>query len=349
MARILAYDMNNFSVGETRAICDRGWMVDGVSSTSGGGETSFVISKTVLQNGWFMPGRMVYIPHAKLPPYAGFVDTPIGLQAPAAVKIYNAEYLLKIRAPERTQTLKGPVADIARQMLEQVNDQEETFLRMGEMGGSGTYREETLDQRSYWEQLNAMVLRSGSEMIFRPKIEPNDGNRLYIYIDILDRVGVDTDLLLHDGDNGNIVIQNATMEGEIWNRVSGINGSSAAEDRKIAGPYKDTTSIQAFRTRSRTVQFRSTQLNSTLDAQTFASLKTSKSPILRFDVLIKDRADKGDPFRNIAPGNGVILHAANVILPDGSKGWVGTARLMAMAYNEKTNTCGGRLEAYYNV
>jgi len=321
-------------------------MVNGSNSTSGGGGTSITISKSVLQKGFFQPGRLVLVMHDTLPAWAGVVDTPIGLLAPAPITIYNIEYLLKLRSPDAPQKLTGTVASIVGKMIEQANRQEEMYVRLGVAGGSTTYREEVLDQRSYWEQLNAIVARSGSEMIFRPQREPSDGNRLYVYVDILDRAGVDTDFLLHDGQGGNVKLVGATIEREIWNRVIGINGSSSAEDRLTTAPQVDTVSAATFRLRSQIQQFRGTVLQSTLLEQTQQYVREYSTPVLRFQAQVMD---VGDTFRNMERGNGVILHASKVVLPDGRTGWRGTARILAMAYNERQKSLGMTLEAKYDI
>jgi len=346
VSRIIPFDLNNASVGECIAPCDRGWMVDGVASTSGGGNTTIVVSRSVMQKGWFQPGRLVLVNHDKLPPWAGVVDTPIDMLPPAKVTLYNCGYLLKLRAPDAPQVLKGTVATIAGKMIEQANAQEEMYLRLGVAGGSTISLDYPMDQRTYWDQLTALVAKSGSEMIFRPKREPADGNRLYIYVDIMERVGIDTDFLLHDGANGNARVTAAIVDREIWNRVIGINGANAASERISTPPQIDAASIQAFRMRSAVEQIRTATTASALLAQTQQLVSDTSVPVLKFQLQVMDQ---GDTFRCMAEGNGVILHSSKVVLPDGRRGWRGTGRIMAMAYNEKQNSLGITLEAKYDL
>lgn len=344
MSKIIVFDLDNYSMGEFQAVCDRGYAVLGSSSTSGGGSTTITVEKDILTKGWLMPGRMVLVEDSRLEPWVGVVDMPIGLIAPAAITLYNVEYLLSQRTPDDAGKLTGNVAKIVKTMIDMANKQEELYIRMGEEGGGNTYREEKLDQRSFWEQLNAVVTRADAELIFRAERNRDDGNRLYVYADVLDRAGKDTDFLLHDGQDGNVSVQSATLDNSIWNRVIGINGASAASERLVTAPKTDSDSVNVFRLRSRVMQFRSTKLQSTLDQQTQTFLNANSMPVIKFNVVIKD---VDTTFLNIRRGNGVILHSSQVVLPDGRRGWRGTARVMSYAYNEKQNSIGATLEARY--
>lgn len=346
MSRVIAFDLQNYSVGEFSALFDRGWMVQGVNSTSGGGRTSMRLSRDVQETGWLMPGRIVLVERPPLPAWAGVVDTPINLMPPGVVTVYGIEYLLRMRAPDVAGRLNGTIADITRQLLDLANAQEELFLRMGTEGGSSTYREEPLDQRSFWEQLLAMIQRSRSELMFRPKREPGDGNRLFVYVDVLERAGEETGFELKDGQGGNMRVNSATLDGEIWNRVIGINGSPSATERLVTAPQIDEESIGAFRLRSRVVQFRNTVLASTLAEQTQQSVQGTAMPRIKFNLSV---FDVGETFRFMAPGNGVLLHASKAVLPDGRRGWRGAGSILAMGYDEAANTLGMTVEAVYEL
>ncbi|MCI0550613.1 MAG: hypothetical protein L0287_06640 [Anaerolineae bacterium] len=346
MSRIVVFDLGNVSLGEFTTVCDRGWMVNGTNTTSGGGTTKITVNEIILQKGWLQPGRMVFVEREGLPAWAGVIDTPISILSPAPLTLYDAAYLLKLRSPESRIDLTGTVAENARRMIEIANGQEETFVRLGTAGGSTTAVPFTLDQRPIWDQLNAMVAQAQAEMVIRPKRESSDNNRLYIYVDILDEAGVDTGFLLHDGENGNARILNASIEREIWNRVTGINGAASEEDRLVTAPQIEAASSQAFRLRSKTQSFNNAESASSLLAGTQTYLADFSMPVLKFDVLVMD---VGNTFANMDRGNTVILHTSKVILPDGRLGWRGTVRIMAMAYNERENTLGMTLEAAYEI
>lgn len=345
MSKIVVFDLDNYSLGEFTAVCDRGYAVLGTSSTSGGGSTTITVEQDILSKGWLMPGRLVLVEDSRLEPWVGVVDPPIGLLAPAQITLYNVEYLLALRMPDAPVILSGRVADIAKSMIDIANQQEEMYLRIGVDGGPDTSRDEKIEQRGLWEQLNTILTRAGAELTFRGERNKDDGNRLYIYADISSRAGNETDFLLHDGQDGNVIVQSATVDRTISNRVIGINGASAASERLSTSPFYDPDSINAFRLRSRVEQFRGAKMQSQLDQSAALYLDINSMPVLKFNIAIKNVDDI--TFQSIRRGNGVILHSSKVTLPDGRKGWRGTARVMSYGYNEKQNTIGATLEAKY--
>lgn len=346
MSRVIVFDLQNYSVGEFDAMVDRGWAINGVKSSSGGASTGMIVPRDVLETGWIRPGRMVLVTHASLPAWAGVIDTPMSLAAPAEVTLYNAEYLLALRTPDTAEFMTGNAGKIITRMVEGANTQEDLYLRMGTVSSDKTYREETLDGRSYWEQMEALLQRSDSEMVMRPMRSASDGNRLFVYVDVMERMGGTSALFLHDGEGANLQVLSATLEREIWNRVTGVNGADAEEERLWSGPHVDAESVGAFRLRSKVVQFRDTVLQDTLERQTKSVLEEYAMPVLTLSVNI---LDVGGAFGGLRLGDTYHVHASNVVLPDGKQGWRGEARLMAMAYNEQENTVGAVLEAKYET
>ena len=58
--------------------------------------------------------------------------------------------------------------------------------------------------------------------------------------------------------------------------------------------------------------------------------------------------DVDQTFYNLAPGNTVNVHISRLFLPGGVRAWRGQMRMMAMAYDESTNTVGMTMETQYN-
>lgn len=344
MSRALLFGLDNLLLWEFKANIDRSYTIDGHPSSSGGGSTVITIPDAVAADKRLNFGRMILVSHGdnnKLPSWAGMLDTPWKALLPAQVTAYNAEYLLSQRCPDQPFFLQAPLAAIAAEMINQANAQEEMYIRLGDTGGlDPTIRQETFDQRNFWEQLKALLLRAGAEMTVRPQREPSDGNRLYIYLDVKQRAGVDTGFLLHDGDNANIKVTAASVDGQIWNRVTGISGESTQASRQQTTPQISTDS-QIYRTRSIVQQFRSVRENSTLlaNAQTF--LDQNKFPKLKLSIQV---LDVGDAIPACAPGNQVLVHASKLWLPGGRQGWRGTMRLISMNYIESSNTLTADLE-----
>jgi hypothetical protein len=218
-------------------------------------------------------------------------------------------------------------------------------VRLGDVDGEDIARIETLDQRSFWEQLTALVARARKEMFLRPVVE--DGT-LIIYVDIKDRIGVDTGFLLHDDDThgkANIQVVGAVVDGKITNRLIGIGSQSARTGRLQSDPQSTQESIDIFRMRSGVVQYQNVVDETTLLKNTQNAVAFTSWPRLIFTLNILD-VEK--TFENTRPGNSFILHVANnLYLPGGIQGWRGIARLMAMAYDEASETVGATMEAVY--
>jgi len=337
-SRVVVYGLDNRSQGELRAICNRGWRLIGDPGVESGGETSIFLDDESASQSWLQLGRVVTIDHPKLPPWAGVIDTPWEAQLPVKVTLYNIEYLFSLRTPDVVATLNGMTGDIVAEMITQMNSQEETFLRIG-LVDDDVLRQETLDNRPFWEQIVALVERAGMRMQIRPVREES---RLYLYVDVLERIGRDTGYLFHDGDNANMTILSASIEGEIWNRVIGFGDESTKKGRKQTPPQFEPDSIRDFRMRSRNVQFQGIREESTLDAYTRAFVHAASRPVLKLKVTIND---VDDAFGNVAIGNTAIFHAHTLYLPAGRIGWKGEMEMKAVAYDEKTNTVGMIIEA----
>jgi hypothetical protein len=336
VSRVLIFGLANRHRGEVHGLCSRSWMVDGSRSVSGGGSTELKVSVEAADNPYLQLGRMVLVDHPKLAPWAGMIDTPWTALPPVGVTLYNASYLFKIRSPETPVKLTGTVYEIVSQVVEIMNDQEETYLRMGSPTRETRDREETFDQRPFWDQLVALLKRSGMEMIVRPELRER---QLFLVVDVKRRIGHDTGFLLHDGENPNLVIRGARVNGQIWNRITGI-GTQRTE-RISTEPQLDEESIRQYRTRSRTEQSQARSVEQ-LEDNVETVLERDRQPWLTLDAVA---LDVGDTFENLRPGNGVIVHASRPVLPGGVRGWRGQARIMAMQHVEESNEVAMTLEA----
>jgi hypothetical protein len=337
-SRLVVHGLDNRSVGELRGICSRGWTLIGDPNTRPGGRTTIQLSEAAASNNWLQLGRIVTAHHETLPTWAGVIDTPWDATVPVTLTIYNVEYLFNLRTPESSLFVTGTTGDIVQTMIEQINAQEETYLRIGVVDDDVS-RQETLDERPYWEQVTALMERAGMEMQIRPVREEG---RLYLYVDVLHRVGRDTGFLFHDGDGGNMKILEASINNELWNRAIGIGDESTRTGRKRTPPISAPDSARTYRMRSRNVQFNGVSNDSTLLDYTGTYVSVMSRPLLEMRVLV---ADVGEAFANVAVGNTGIFHSSRVYLPGGQIGWRGEARMKAIAFDEKTNTVGMTVEA----
>ncbi len=342
MSRVKYYGLDNKRLGQFQATVPRGYTVDGIRSTGSGSQSETTLSASEILRTKLNLGWMVMI-EGRLPAWAGMIDTPWRARAPVGITIYPLTYLLSIRTPEIVEVLVGTVCQIVAQMIERINAQEELYLRAGDFDGDDIVRTETLDQRSFWEQLNSLVARAGKELYLRPAEQ--DGT-LIIYVDVKDCIGVDTGWLLHDGKSANIEVYDPVVDGKIINQLIGIGSQSAPGSRMTTAPQINQASKDAFRLRSGVTQFQNVVDDTTLQSNTQNELGVSSWPTLRIPIRI---LDVGDTFAQLGAGNGYMLHVSkNFYLPGGVKrSFRGYARLLALAYDEGNGAVGGLMEAAY--
>lgn len=333
MSRIVGFDLHGTSLGEVHANCNRGWAIND------GSETRLRLGEEQLKP-WLEFGRTVIIEHPKLPAWAGMIDTPWDAVLPIEITLYPVNYLLAIRTPDAPQELKGTAGEIALQMIDIANAQEDLLIRAGEIDMDDTSRVETLDQRTLWEQLTALAKRAGMEMRIRPERDAN--NRLVLYFDMKKRLGIQTGFLLHDGKRPNIEILKATIEREIWNRLIGIGDQSSLTSRLVTAPLVNAESSLRYRLRSKVVQYQGVIATSTLEQNTLIELNQRSRAWLSITV---NALDIGDTFAYLDIGNSLLLKSSEVRLPGGERGWNGLVRIAGMEYSEDANTVGMVLEA----
>jgi hypothetical protein len=346
MSRVLVFNSVSDSVGQVSALVPRGWQMAGIERTDGGGTTALTLPKSAASKPFLQLGNMVLIEHTTLPAYAGMIDVPWMAKPPAKLTIYNAEYLLTLRYPDTPlSVLTGSVAYIATQILTMANQQEDTFLRPGEMSQANkSLTSYTFDQRNYWDHLNKLCATNGMEIIFRPQRSPLD-RKLYVYVDIGTNLGNNTNALLHDGEGGNMIVQSAEISDKIINRVVGTGNQSNAPSRLYTVPMIDDVSRDKYRTRGGVIQFQNVAEQNALDVMTRVYLESVKRPLLKLKILVFDR-DNSQTFSQLRLGNSYWVHASKVILPGGVQGWRNIGRTLVMAYNEKDNTVGMTVEGF---
>ncbi len=330
MSRVVVFDLNNKAVGEFDAQVNRGWMVYGNPGVDGGGQTTIDIPDSVAEQKWMQLGCMVLVQNPPLPAWAGVIDTPWQATSPVQVTVYNSEYLFKLRAPESSTTLTGSVSGILSQIIAAMNTQEPLYLSLGRITDDRITRAHPIDQRTYWDQVIPLLENSGHEMILRPARDAS--NRLVIFADVGVNLGDDTGFLLDDGGPGkNMSVTDARVDGKIINRVRGVSGDSTADDQLQTEVIEDQASQDVYRTRSEIEQFRDITEQTTLENYTRTVLAVNKAPYIELAIEIQN---KGDAFLNVKPGNRVIVHAHDVRLPGGAKGWRGTGRILVPVYDE---------------
>lgn len=325
MSRMVVFGVDGYSLGEVHANVNRTWAINE------GSQATAVLAVSQVKE-YLEFGRTVLIEHDRLPNWAGVIDTPWTAKPPITMTMYSAEYLLSLRTLDYGVQFQGQPAFIASKLLELANAQEDMHLVLGEMENA-VQRIEVFAQRPIWEQLITVVKNAAMEMQVRS--EKDSQKRLNLYLDIKNRLGVDTGFALHDGAGGNMEITDAKVDGQIWNRIIGLASKSTNKSRLLTEfPFRDEASIQRYRLRSIAVQSPDVESITQLNENTKNSLNASKDPSFTLTV---NALDVGDTFNYLRLGNGVNIHAANVWLPGGIHGWRGVMRIKAMAYDESAN------------
>jgi hypothetical protein len=328
MSRLVVFDLSNRAMGEFESVCNRGWVLYGNPGVDGGGYTTVTVPDDVATQKWLQLGRLVLVERPPLPAWLGLIDTPWKASSPVEITLYNAEYLFAIRTPEQAERISASIPQMVGRMIAVMNRQEQMFLSLGETGNENTKHDQALDQRKMWDILIPMLERTGYEMVIRP--ERDDKNRLRVSVDVDTQLGVNTGFLLEDGKN--MTVLDATVNGEIVNRVRGVSGSSTAENQLQTDVFEDPDSQGLYRTRSATVQFRDVTQLSTLQEYAKTYLASVKDPYLDMTVQAHEST-----FKYLQPGNQLIAHSPNLHMPGGDHGWRGTARILSMVYNEDSN------------
>ncbi len=333
MSRAIVFDLNNYPVGAFTANVNRGWVLLGNTGVSDGAQTTVAIPDKYVDKSWLQLGRMVLIERPPLPPWAGVIDTPWKANLPVEMTLYNAEYLFSLRAAEKSELINSSVGATISEMIHLANEQEPLYIQFGNNGNVQDFFEKAIEQANIWDQMIEFLNDTGYEMIIRPQRDTH--GKLSLLVDIGLGLGVDTDFLLHDGDQGNMKIIDATVDGRIINRVRGISGETSEQEQLQTERLEDQDSQNLYRTRSEIVQFRNVTGLTVLNNYTQTLLNTSKNPYLQLTVDVKDQ---GDAFANLRQGNRLNVHASEVHLPGGLRGWRGTMRVLGMSFDEEANT-----------
>jgi len=214
MARILVFDLENRIAGEVHAAVNRGWAI------SDGDMATFTLTDVEALLPCMQLGRMVFVDGAgKVPNWSGMIDTPWSAVSPVVVTAYDIPYLMSRRCPYFADIQKGDVRKVALRFVQLANQLGDLFLREGEMVTGDPEKSVDVNSTSDWAQLKTLVTNAGMEIQFRSEI--NTERRLVHYLDLQKQLGSVTPVVLQDGDNGNMQIVNASLDGEYWNAVDG--------------------------------------------------------------------------------------------------------------------------------
>jgi hypothetical protein len=122
----------------------------------------------------------------------------------------------------------------------------------------------------------------------------------------------------------------------------GTGSQSTNDSLVITQAYANAESGAIYQVRNAIAQFQNLTLLSSIETAAQNALSAAAWPMLRLDATL---TDVGGTFAALRPGNWYNVHAANLFLPGGKRGWMGKMRIMAMAYDERQNVVVSTLEA----
>ncbi len=328
MSRILVFDKDFRKAGEVHGDADCGWAI------SGGGSFSVTLSADEAAKKILQLGRMVMIAPKDLPVYAGVIDTPWNGSYPVKIMVYDLPYLLSWREPYHADVRTGSLSELAGRFLELAQQLGNFNIRLGNVAESGDLADYPIEQRSIWNQLQDLVKKTGTEMMFRSEID--DNNTLVHYLDIQPRLGVETSVVLQDGENANAEISDVVEDGDIRNSVLGFSNESSGASRKYSAIKMDAESISTYMLRNRVLQYK-TQTQTALDAYAEAELANNSRPKISVKLKAMRRYPEDPLFNYLRLGNVISVRATRCILSGGRIGWSGQARIVAMKRLEVSN------------
>ena len=333
MSRILIFDLENKLAGEVHGNATRGWAI------SNGMDVSLTLSRDAALKPCLELGRMIYIDGGvnadgskKLPNWAGMIDTPWSGIAPVKVTAYDIPYLMAISMPWGNDSRSGNSGLLGMRFVELANQPGDLFLREGEVESDGIERVmKVVNTKTNWAQLAEHAAAYGLEMQFRPEMSAD--NRLEIYVDIKKRLGQATQVILQDGEGGNMTVLEASVLGEIVNAAKGYNDASTETGKLYTDVLLDQESIDRYRIRNRLMQFKTASATD-LETNVKSFLGANSKPYLQMKVAINDANGIFSYLRN---GNELQMRATQIVLPGGRAGWSGMVRISAMQYDEGAN------------
>jgi hypothetical protein len=337
----VALDFNGQSVGEFTAKVNRSWSL--ISPTvAGGGKSTITIPNSVAERDWMKLGNFIYIEQDPLPPWIGMIDTPWNAKSPVQITVYNAEYILSQRYLDNPTTISGTPFFIIDSLVGIANAQEETYIRTENqyIGHTGGTWQAPFDQKDIWSQLKNFIQQNGVEAYFSVHRRSWD-RQLLIDLVVTPSAGQATGFEFRDGQGGNMRVTSASLEGTIQNRLVGINKASTAAELIVLPAVFDNDSVRQYRMRGGVYQF-DVDNESQLLNQVNIQLAVSAWPRVKLTIDVKN---VGDALSYCQLGNSAWVHASNIRLPGGQKGWRGMARIIVMAWNESSDTMSLALEA----
>jgi len=163
--------------------------------------------------------------------------------------------MLTLRRGPVERIFSAPAGSIFEEIINLVNRAEPTPLIVGDIFRNGKAMQETINPTPLLTDLLRIKNRSGEDYAWRPVVGI-DG-LLTIYADWYERLGVDTDALLHEGHGGgNLESKDRIMieDGDIFNDILGYSDGITWTGRPMANVI-DAESIGKYGLRQTSINW----------------------------------------------------------------------------------------------
>jgi len=325
--QITIYSKYGEPLTDIRAGVVRSWVLNGV------GQAEFGIAYTdpKCRRAYFEFGNYVTIEHTNLPIWAGVIDTPRQWRGNyLTVRAYEMGYMLKYRRTTAGLKLTGKAGEIASDLVRLANEQGDTQLRVGEIYGGGSDREETLGDTAY-SHMDAVRRRSGNEWTIIPDL---DGKQLVGNFNWHYKAGRTVTEIELTEKNTEKTSYTLSEEGEILNDIRGYGDAITSATRLVAYS-QDYESMGRYGRRQGTKTYSGNRQQATLDANTAADVALRKNPEMVFQATA---LDVGSTFNALRLGNRIGVNVSGVGFTDDGLGYRSTVRIVGMRYSDFTDS-----------
>jgi len=325
--RVRIFSRERYPLAEFRVNVNRSW------SIMGEGRAQFTYPtrhRGVVTEQNLQFGNYLLVENDTLPAWVGVIDTPQQWGSRhVTVSAYTPERILAQRVGVMEWIAQGSSGALFNWILNKTNIDEITALTAGEIWSGSKTMQETFHPTPLSNNLKSIRERSGNDYRWRP-VTAADG-KLIIYADWYERLGLDYDVLLHEGTGGgNIEAGQSilTVDGTITNSILGYvkwqTWASSPWIKKI-----DDVSAEKYGFRAIGKQYEANSYWALLGGIT-DDLPKNAYPKKRFMV---NALNVGDTFKYIGLGNSLRLQMQNIGFTNGVVGYEGQTRIIGMAYN----------------
>lgn len=330
--RVRVFNIRGEALAEFKATVDRSYAIGDEARA----QFTYPTRKTdVVNDDVLRWGNWLMVENSVLPTWIGVIDQPREWSTRSVtVSAYGPEHVLGWRiASNSEEVLTGPAGRIFAHLITRANRPEQTVIRVGNIWKGGEKHQVTINPSPISEYLKKLWEDSGDDYAWAPAITGE--GRLIIRAHWLKRLGVDTTILLHEGNGGgNIEAAGRIMteDGPIVNEVYAY-GEGQTWQSKPAVKVKKPASIGRYGLRQLGQEYSGVTSDSALIANAKQKLKEFAKPTRTFAL---NALNVGDTFKYLRLGNVLTVQFQNAGFTGGQIAYESQVRIIGMRYNPAT-------------